>query len=172
MMDMNARTQYMGTLREKYLQAPKKEKGHILDEYCTNTGQERKYAIKKFRYKAGLKPEGSQRKARKEYYDGGVKSVLAALWKIFDYPCGARLEPLLKDEAKKLRMLGEIICSDETLGKLLEITSSTIDKKLAHEKEVERIKERMQARGTFSLHAWFLLKQVWSKTGAPQEWSR
>lgn len=165
MMDLNARTQYMGTLREKYLQAAsKKERGQILDEYCRNTGQERKYAIKKFRYKAGIKPEGSQRKARKEYYDGRVKSALTTLWKIFDYPCGARLEPLLKDEAQKLRALGEIMCTDETMAKLLEITSSTIDKKLAHEKEVERNKRKYASKRNF-----LIASMVPTKTSAEQD---
>lgn len=165
MMDLHARTQYMGTLREKYLQAAsKKERGQILDEYCRNTGQERKYAIKKFRYKAGIKPEGSQRKARKEYYDSRVKSALATLWKIFDYPCGARLEPLLKDEAQKLRALGEIICTDETMSKLLEITSSTIDKKLAHEKEVERNKRKYASKRNF-----LIASMVPTKTSAEQD---
>lgn len=165
MMDLHARTQYMGTLRETYLRSSsKKEKGRILDEYCKNTGQERKYAIKKFRYKAGVKPEGSQRKARKEYYDGRVKSALAALWKIFDYPCGARLEPLLKDEARKLRTCGEITCSDETLAKLLEITSSTIDKKLAHEKEVLRNKRKYASKRNF-----LIASMVPTKTSAEQD---
>jgi len=165
MMDLRARTQYMGTLRERYLQAAsKKEKGHILDEYCKNTGQERKYAIKKFRYKAGVKLEGTQRKARSEYYDGRVKSVLAKLWTIFDYPCGARLEPLLKDEAQKLRMLGEITCTDEILGKLLTITSSTIDKKLAHEKEVLRNKRKYASKRNF-----LIASMVPTKTSEEQD---
>lgn len=164
-MDLNARTQYMGTLREKYLQAAsKKEKGCILDEYCKNTGQERKYAIKKFRYKAGIKPEGSQRKARKEYYDGRVKSALATLWKIFDYPCGARLTPLLKDEAEKLRGLGEITCTDETLAKLRTITSSTVDKKLAHEKAVLRNKRKYASKRNF-----LIANMVPTKTSVEQD---
>jgi hypothetical protein len=154
----------MRTLREKYLQASKKEKGHILDEYCANTGQERKYAIKKFRYKAGIKPEGSRRKARKEYYDGGVKSVLAAIWKIFDYPCGARLEPLLKEEAKKLQALSEITCSNEIVAKLLTITSSTIDKKLAHEKEVLRNKRKYASKRNL-----LVANMVPTKTSAEQD---
>ena len=44
-MNIEARKQYMETLREKYLRANKKEKGRILDEYCNNTKQERKYVI-------------------------------------------------------------------------------------------------------------------------------
>jgi len=43
-MNIEARKQYMETLREKYFKASKKEKGIILNEYCRNTKQERKYA--------------------------------------------------------------------------------------------------------------------------------
>lgn len=146
-MNRNARHQYMTTIREQYLKTQsKKAKGLLLDEYCKNTGQERKYVIKKLRYKAGLRPEGSMRKARKEYYDGAVKSVLSKLWKIFDYPCGQRLMPMIKDEAAKLRALGEIACSEETLLKLQQITPSTIDLKLAHEKEVLRIRRKYSSQ--------------------------
>lgn len=155
----------MKTIRERYLQAKtKKEKGLLLDEYCANTGQERKYVIKKLRYKAGLKPEGSARKPRREYYDGRVRSVLAKLWAIFDYPCGQRLEPLLKEEALKLRTLGEITCSHETLLKLRKITPSTIDKKLAHEKEVMMNKRKYASKRNF-----LIASKVPTKTSAEQD---
>jgi hypothetical protein len=164
MMDFKARTQYMETIREQYLKGSKKEKGRILDEYCKNTGQERKYVIKKFRYKAKLKPAGSTRKARKAYYDGYVRSALARLWTIFDYPCGQRLAPLLKDESAKLRALGEIECSDETLLKLQRITPSTIDKKLAHEKEVLMNKRKYASKRNFLVRS-----LVPTKTSAEQD---
>jgi hypothetical protein len=163
-MNFDARNQYMRTLREKYLRADKKEKGRILDEYCRNTGQERKYAIKKLRYKANLKPEGSVRKARKEYYDGYVRSALVRLWVIFDYPCGQRLAPLLKDESAKLRALGEVACSDEVLCKLQRITPSTIDKKLAHEKEVLMNKRKYASKRNF-----LIASKVPTKTSAEQD---
>ncbi|RJQ31317.1 hypothetical protein C4572_02715 [Candidatus Parcubacteria bacterium] len=54
-MNKESTKQYMDTLRERYLKAGKKEKGLILDEYCRNLEQERKYAIKKFNYKVKLK---------------------------------------------------------------------------------------------------------------------
>jgi hypothetical protein len=141
MMNIQARNQYMETLRERYLKANKKEKGRILDEYCRNTGQDRKYAIKKFRYKVRLKrPE--ERKRRKEYYDGYVRAALVRCWEIFDYPCGQRLEPLLKSEVERLRKQGELICSDEVAAKLKKISFRTIDEKLKHQKEVLRLKRK------------------------------
>ena len=70
----------------------KKEKSQILDEYCHNTGQSRKYIIRKI-HRADLRPK--QKKKRKETYDGQVKAALAKIWDIFNYPCGQRLKPLL-----------------------------------------------------------------------------
>jgi len=134
-MNKEAKQQYMQTLREKYLKGSKKEKTGILDEYCRNTGEDRKYSIKKFRYKIKLKGKEG-RKPRKEYYDGQVRAVLAKIWKIFDYPCGQRLESILREEVDRLRILKEIVCSDEVASRLKQITSSTIDQKLEHEKHV------------------------------------
>jgi len=119
-MNKEAREQYMQTLRERYLKGSKKEKTEILNEYCRNTGQDRKYSIKKFRYKVKLKkPE--DRKKKLETYDNSVKPALVKVWEIFDYPCGQRLKPLISDELEKLRNLGEVSCSDIVLEKLLKI---------------------------------------------------
>lgn len=134
-MDTNSKQQYMETLREKYFKASKKDKGKILNEYCESSKEERKYAIKKFNYKIKLKkPE--ERKKRKEYYDGHIKSVLAEVWNIFDRPCGQRLKPLIKDEIDRLIKLKEIKCNVNVTEKLKKIGSATIDRKLKHEKEV------------------------------------
>lgn len=134
-MNKEAREQYMQTLRERYLKGSKKEKTNILNEYCRNTGQDRKYSIKKFLYKIKLKkPE--DRKKKKEIYDNSVKTTLAKIWEIFDYPCGQRLKPLIKDELEKLRNFGEISCSDIVSEKLSKIGTATIDRKLKHQKEV------------------------------------
>jgi len=148
-MDIEARKQYMETLREKYLKAGKAEKGGILDEYCRNTGQERKYVIKKFRYKVKLK---ETRKAKKEYYDGYVKAALAAVWKIFDYPCGQRLKPLLKAETDRLRNFEELKCSDEVAEKLKKMGSATIDRKLKHEKEVLLLNKKYKKKNPLLSH--------------------
>ena len=126
-MNIETRKQYMETLREEYLKGNKEEKGRILDEYCKNTGQERKYTIKKFRHKVRLK---ETRKERKEYYDNSVKATLVDIWDIFDRPCGQRLETSIKDELDKLRKLKEIKCSDEVASKLKKMSSATIDRKL------------------------------------------
>jgi hypothetical protein len=47
-MDMHSRNEYLKVLRERYFKAKtKKEKSQVLDEYCSNIGQSRKYVIRK-----------------------------------------------------------------------------------------------------------------------------
>lgn len=83
-MDVHSRNEYLKVARERYFRArPKKEKSQILDEYCSNTEQSRKYVIRKIN-RADFRPK--QRKKRKETYDGYVKAALAKIWEIFDYP--------------------------------------------------------------------------------------
>ena len=150
MMNLKSKQQYMNTLGPQYLQASKKDKGKFLDEYCRNTGQNRKHVIKKFR--SLLKPpKGKVRARRPEYYTRDVRAALVQIWQIFDRPCGQRLEPLLKTETDRLIRLGELDCSKEVVAKLKTITPSTIDKKLAHEKEVLRLRQKYRAKNTFPL---------------------
>ena len=148
-MNIQAKQQYMETLRETYWKGNRKKKTEILDEYCRNTNQERKYAIKKFRFKIRLK---ETRKKRKEYYDGPVKAALAEIWKIFDFPCGMRLHPLLNTETEKLIKNKEIVCSHEVLKKLKEITIATIDRKLRHEKEVLSLNRKYEKKKLMFCH--------------------
>jgi hypothetical protein len=132
-MDMHSRNEYLKVIRERYYKAKrKKERSQILDEYCCNTGQSRKYVIRKI-HKADFRPK--PRKKREERYGGEVKAILAKVWEIFDYPCGQRLKPLLEAEVERLRELGEIEAPDEIIFKLKMMSPATIDRKLKHQRE-------------------------------------
>jgi len=133
-MDVHSRNEYLKVIREKYFKAgTRKEKTRLLDEYCGNTGQSRKYVIWKI-HKGMVKPK--QRKKRKETYDGQVRAALAKMWEIFDYPCGQRLKPLLEREVDRLKEFGEIGISDEVALKLKTMSPATIDRKLKHQRKV------------------------------------
>jgi hypothetical protein len=134
-MDMQSRNQYLKVLRGRYLKArTKKEKTQVLDEYCCNTGQARKYVIRKIQPGVDLKPK--QRKKRKQTYDGQVTASLAKVWEIFDCPCGQRLKPILEVELGRLMDLGELTVSGEVALKLKRMSSATIDRKLKNQREV------------------------------------
>jgi len=75
-MDMNARNQYLKVLQGKYFMAKsRKEKSAILDEYCSNTHQNRKYVTRKIRSSISLVPK--RRGGKEVVYDGYVKAALA-----------------------------------------------------------------------------------------------
>ena len=136
-MDMAARKQYLITLQDKYFKADsKKIKSAILDEYIKNTHMNRKYIIRKMNSELSVEPAV---RMRRSFYDSQIISPLAKVWAIFDYPCGQRLSSILKIEIDRLVKLGEIHASIDIIKKLKTISSSTIDRKLRHEKEVLKI---------------------------------
>ena len=143
MMNMQSRNQYLAELRTEYLKTKsKKGRGALLDEAARRAKLNRKYLIDKLRPKSNLDRDKSQNKKREQYYDNSIKPALVRMWQIFDYPCGQRLKSLLETETDKLRILNELSCSDKTAAKLKQMGSATIDRKLKHQKEVERIKRK------------------------------
>ena len=133
-MDMHSKNQYLKELQKRYFQArSKKEKSSIIDEYCQNTHQNRKYVIRKINSSFSLKPK--KREKRKQIYDGYVRAALVELWEIFDRPCGQRLIPSIRNELNRLRQQEEIFVSNEVAEKLKRIGSATIDRKLKRQKQ-------------------------------------
>lgn len=141
---MSARNQYLKKLIPEYLKADRHGKTRILDEYCRNTGQNRKYVIRKIHQMSY--GEVKRRKKRPVYYGREVQSALWELWKVFDGPCGQRLQPLLETEVKRLRRLGELEVSEDTYKKLLQISSATIDRVLKPKKEEWKVQRRYKRK--------------------------
>lgn len=144
-MDLRARNQYLETIVTKsdYHGITKRQKSEVLKEYCKNTCQNRKHVICKIRKGSYLHNKQQKKKRiRKKYYDNAVTLALIECWRIFDYPCGQRLEPLLKQEVARLRSLGELKCSKEVAEKLKKISFRTIDEKLRYQKEIERLRKK------------------------------
>ena len=132
-MDLTMRNEYLKTIQPRYLKASKEEKGKILDEFCQNTRQNRKYVIRKLSPRASLK--SGLKKAREKVYDHQAIAKLAEVWEIMDYPCGQRLEAVLPEMVDKLSACGEFQASDEIVEKLKKISPATIDRRLAQQKE-------------------------------------
>lgn len=132
--------------KPRYLKANKKEKGKILNEFCQNTGYNRKYVIQIFR--AGydysrVSREG--RKARKRKYSSEVIATAIKVWELLDYPCGARLKPSLIPALQAMIRFKEIYASKKVLDKLRTISSKTLDRRLKRERQIRRID---RSRGT------------------------
>jgi len=95
-MKTTSRRDYLQKIYQRYRRAMKEEKQHILDEFCTNCGYHRKYAIRLLNgAPPGTKPQVRQRRRRRVSYGGQVISILEAVWEAADYPWSMRLKALL-----------------------------------------------------------------------------
>lgn len=134
------------TTKPRYLRTNKKEKGKILDEFCSNTGFNRKYAIQIF--KAGYeydRVERYGRKSRKVIYDSLVMITVIKIWELLEYPCGVRLKPSLMPMIESLERHNEIHLNNGIKEKLATISPKTLDRKLDKERSIRKLKRN---RGT------------------------
>jgi hypothetical protein len=133
-MDMHSREQYLERVREEYGKASRQEKTRLLDEARKRTRLNRKVLIRKLAHPP--KPNSGQRSRRKATYGAEVVTALVKVWEIFDYPCGQRLAPALRDQVERLRQAGELRCSAEVAEQLGRVSPKSIDRLLAREKRV------------------------------------
>jgi hypothetical protein len=103
----------------RYLQANRREKTRILDEFVSATGFHRKQAIRTLR--KGIPEFRRERRGR----------VLAEIWRICGCICGKRLQPFIPEMVKVLERHHELVLDPETKGLLLQMSASTIDRCLA-----------------------------------------
>ena len=129
MMSRRSKRELHSQVQTRYLKASKAEKQMILDEFTSNTGYHRKYAIRvlKHGYKRGVrKPKG-----RRVIYCGEVVETLEQIWEIYGRICSKRLHPYLPEGIKVLERCGELQLTPETKSLLLQISRSSIDRCLA-----------------------------------------
>src|SRR3989339_2000753 len=144
-MSLPSRREYLKQLKSRYLKASTDKKTLLLDECCKMTGLNRKYAIVCLSAKTDLQYKSTrQRKTRKEIYDKRFVVVLKKIWEIMDYPCGARLKPILFEMVEKLIAFKELTISDEMKQKFINVSRSTIDEKLKR----SRVEIRRRIQGT------------------------
>jgi hypothetical protein len=163
-MDMHSREQYLEALREEYRGASKQQKKRLLNEARKRTRLNRKVLIRKLAHPAPVK-RASNKRRRAKTYGAEVKAPLVQVWAIFDYPCGQRLAPILREQVSRLRGLGELRCSDRVAGLLERMSAKTADRLLAHERQVRRLRRQRRA----PVHP-LLYQRVPVKL--PNEWDR
>jgi len=129
-MSLKTRIEYLKRIKPRYLKANKKEKQKILNEFCQNTGYNRKYAIRRLAAGAEINPPRVINRKRGYSYTKADIYWLAKIWEIMDYPCGQRLAPVLPEMVDILVSCQELAIPESTITKLKKISSDTIDKRL------------------------------------------
>jgi len=163
-MDMHSREQYLEALRQEYRGASKKQKKRLLNEARKRTQLNRKVLIRKLAHPAPVKVAGKRRR-RGKTYGAEVKAPLAQVWELFDYPCGQRLAPILREQVDRLRALGELRCGPAVAELLKRMSAKTADRLLAHERQMRHLKRQRRA----PVHP-LLYQRVPVKL--PNEWDR
>lgn len=139
MTNMGKRELFAAT-KPRYLKADKKEKGKILDEFCKNAGYDRKYAIRIFHAGYDYRRVAREgRKPRKKKYSGEIIVAAIKVWELLDYPCGARLQPILIPTLESMMRSEEIFVSKETKLLLSKISAKTLDRRLERERQIRRL---------------------------------
>ena len=94
-MKTTSRRDYLQKIHQRYGRARKEEKRRILDEFCKNCGNHRKYAIRLLNgAPPDRKPERRPQRRRRASYGAQVVSILEAVWGAADYPWSVRLKPV------------------------------------------------------------------------------
>ena len=117
-------------VRWRYLQASKKRKTEILDEFVVTTGLHRKAAIRLLR-RSGT-ASGRKRSGRPRLYGAEVTAALKVAWEASDRLCSKRFRPFLPELIKILKRTGEITLTAENERQLARISASSIDRILRH----------------------------------------
>ena len=150
-MSREAIREYFKAVYGRYRKASKEIKQIILNEFCSNTGYNRKYAIRKLNGPTPAKTNTIHRRRREYMYGPEVLSILSAVWEAAGYPCSARLKALIKLWLPWIRK--QFRLKQQVEKQLLSISARQMDRRLKDKKA--QIGRRMYGRtkpGTLLKH--------------------
>jgi len=133
---IKAKWEYFRVLYERYRNSERKAKKVMLDEFCRNTGYNRKYAIRLLNGPPPGREPLRSRRPRRASYGHQVLSILAAVWEAAGYPWSVRLKALLPDWLPWIRKRYRLTPAVEQ--QLLGISARQIDRRLRAKKQARR----------------------------------
>ena len=150
----------------RYRKANKSRKTEILNEFCQNTGYNRKYAIsvlthvgkKQLRFLNGktvsvlLVQKKQRTRVYTPYYDEDVKHAVIRLWNFFHFICGQRLVPLIRENLSAIASSHRFGINETIQKKLATISRSTVERIL-------RTERKKHKKGSCTTKPGTLLKQ-------------
>ena len=125
-----AKRELVNAAGERYRQACRKDRRHILDEFVALTGYHRKHAIRVLGA-AGAAAPGRPRTGKSRIYTEAVTQALTVLWEASDRVCGKRLKALLPVLVPALERHRHLELETEVRRLVLVASSATIDRLLS-----------------------------------------
>ena len=122
--------EYLRSVYARYRQAGRELKRRILDEFCTNTKYNRKYALRLLNGPppGRARPQPDHPARRRPTYSKELVSVLKAIWRAAGYPWSVRLKALIPLWMPWVRKHFHL--SAEVERQLLAISARQIDRRL------------------------------------------
>jgi len=159
-MSHRSRWEYFRAVYARYRQADLRLKQTMLNEFCANTGYNRKYAIRLLNGSPPERVKPCLRRRRSPSYGATVVSVLAAVWQAAGYPWSIRLKALLPLWMPWVQKRFGVSAPVE--AQLRRISARQIDRRLRTRKQ--RLKRRLYGRtrpGTLLKHQIAIKTDCW-----------
>jgi hypothetical protein len=135
-----ARMEIVESVRTRYGQSSKLEKGAILSEFAAVSGYHRKHAIRL------LSPPGKARVKTtiegERVYGEAVKTALILIWETADRICGKRLKAAIPQLMIAMEKYGHLELDQEVRKKLIAVSAATIDRMLTPVRKGAGIRRR------------------------------
>ena len=139
------RTEVLGAIRNRYLEASKRDKSRMLDEFVALVGCHRKHAVRL------LNQTGKENLERyvprgKRIYNEAVRQALVVVWEAADRICGKRLKAALPSMVESLEMHGHMDLDPDVRERLFSASTSTMDRLLRPVSEQAGSRRRVKRR--------------------------
>ncbi len=122
-----AKQEIVATIRDRYQQSSKKEKGRILDEFTAITGHHRKHGIRLLSQPGN---EVREQVVGRRIYDEAVREAVIVIWEASDRICGKRLKAALPNLVDSMERHGHLELDPEVKSRLLSASAATLDRLL------------------------------------------
>ena len=127
-MNLMSRRELSKVVRDRYGRANKKEKIKILDEFVSNTGYHRKYALALLHNR--VRPRVGTGRRRQRIYTPEVVDALTFIWQVSRHSGSRRLHPFLPEMVRVLEYHDELHLFPTTRQLLLQMSPATMDRLL------------------------------------------
>ncbi len=124
-----AKKELLTTIRGRYEDASKRDKGRILDEFTAVTGLHRKHAIRLLTQSSDER-EQQPSLAGRSVYDEAIREAVIVVWEASDRICGKRLHAALPHLVESKERHGHLHLDSLVRERLLTASASTLDRLL------------------------------------------
>ena len=144
-----AKRELLITIRDRYRESSKKDKGRILDEFIAVTGHHRKHGIRLLGQSGDPGEKPSMIKGRR-IYDEAVREAVITIWEAADRICGKRLKAALPHLVESMERHGHLDLDPEVRARLLSASAATLDRLLKPIRPTAGSRRRRRRRQSMS----------------------